>query len=59
MACPSDATHGRRIWNPESNGRIFKSPLNSNDHTDERVRNNPEAFNEGPVRTIWEGILQN
>ena len=25
---------------------MFKSLLNSPEHTDERVRNNPEAFNE-------------
>jgi hypothetical protein len=33
---------------------MFNSLLNSKDHTDERVRNNPEAFN-GDIRQNFMG----
>lgn len=47
IACASDAPYGRQTWNFGGYRLMFKSLLNSEEHTDERVRNNPEAFNEG------------
>lgn len=46
IACASDAPYGRQTWNYGGYRMMFQSLLNSRDHTDERVRNNPEAFNE-------------
>ncbi len=46
IACASDAPYGRQTWNFGGYRMMFKSLLNSAEHTDERVRNNPDAFNE-------------
>ncbi len=46
IACASDAPYGRQTWNYGGYRMMFKSLQNSGEHTDNRVRNNPEAFNE-------------
>jgi len=46
IACASDAPYGRQTWNYGGYRLMFQSLLNSKNHTDERVRNNPEVFNE-------------
>jgi predicted TIM-barrel fold metal-dependent hydrolase len=44
IACASDAPYGRQTWNFGGYRLMFASMLNSENHTDERVRENPELF---------------
>lgn len=44
IACASDAPYGRQTWNFGGYRAMFQSLLNSKDHTDARVRQNPSIF---------------
>ena len=52
LACASDAPYGRQTWNFGGYARMFDSLINSSEHTDERVRNNSDKFNEEMARNF-------
>lgn len=50
IACASDAPYGRQTWNFGGYRLMFASMLNSENHTDVRVRNHPELFNTDMIK---------
>jgi predicted TIM-barrel fold metal-dependent hydrolase len=44
IACGSDTPYGRQTWNFGGYRSLFASLLDSENHTDSRVRNHPELF---------------
>lgn len=50
IACASDAPYGRQTWNFGGYRLMFASLVNSENHPDRRVRENPELFNTDMVK---------
>ncbi len=50
IACASDAPYGRQTWNFGGYRLLFASMLDSEEHTDPRVRENPELFNTDMIK---------
>ena len=49
LFCASDAPYGRQTWNFGGYRLMFNSLLNGANHTDERLRANPELFNKSDI----------
>jgi len=50
IACASDAPYGRQTWNFGGYRLMFASMLDSENHTDARIRNHPELFNTDMIK---------
>lgn len=57
--CASDAPYGRQSWNFGGFRAMFRSLSDSENHTDKRVRQNPELFNEKVAQNYLGNNLAN
>lgn len=57
LFCGSDAPYGRMTWNFGGYRSMFRSLVNGKEHTDSRVRENPDLFTESQARKYMGGNL--
>ncbi len=55
LYCASDAPYGRQTWNFGGFRCMFNSMLDGVEHTDQRVRANPNMFNEKVIQNYMGG----
>lgn len=55
--CASDAPYGRQTWNFGGYRAMFKSLMNGKTHTDKRLNENPQLFNDAVAQKYLGGNL--
>jgi len=57
--CASDVPYGRQTWNFGGIRLMFESLKNGKDHTDKRLQQNPDLFDDNVIQNYLGKILQN